>query len=52
MLTQGDGVAGKRLDGQALTALAEALKINNSLTKLNLSREHGACGGEDAGGVL
>ena len=45
MLTQGLGVAGNRLGEQVGTALAEALKINNSLTELNLSCEHGACGG-------
>ena len=45
MLTQGLGVADNSLGEQDLTALAEALKINNSLTELGLSREHGACGG-------
>ena len=45
MLTQGLGVAGTRLGEQAVTALVEAIKINRSLTKLDLSREHGACGG-------
>ena len=45
MLTQGLGVAGTFPGEQALTALAEALKINRSLTELDLSSEHGACGG-------
>ena len=45
VLTQGLGVAGNRLGEQDLTALAEALKINRFLTKLNLRGEHGACGG-------